>query len=64
MDSGALADLEWFLSTGNLAERQAAALALTTSSTSAARDLLAKVPELAKHAAAGEPGWAFLAAAS
>ena len=64
MDSGALADLERVLSTGNLAERQAAALALTTSSTSAARDLLAKVPELAKHAAAGEPGWAFLAAAS
>ena len=63
-DKEALADLERVLSTGDLAERQAAALALTTSSSSAARELLAKVPELAKPAAAGEPGWAALAAAA
>lgn len=61
-DQEALADLERVLSTGHLAEQQAAALALATSSSSAAKELLAKAPELAKQAAAGKPGWAALAA--
>jgi hypothetical protein len=63
-DTDALADLTRVLSTGGLAEQQAAALALTASPSAAARELLAKAPELAKAAAAGEPGWAALAAAA
>jgi hypothetical protein len=62
-DMKALADLERVLSTGMLVERQAAALALTASPSPTARELLATVPDLAKRAAAGEPGWAELAAA-
>lgn len=62
-DQAALADLERVLGTGDQAERQAAALALTACPLPAARDVLAKAPELAKRAAAGEPGWAALAAA-
>lgn len=59
-DEDALADLARVLRTGGLAEQQAAALALTASPSAAARELLAQRPELAKAAAAGEPGWAAL----
>jgi hypothetical protein len=61
-DAGALADLERVLENGSPAERQAAALALSASPLPAARDLLARAPELAQGAAAGRPGWAALAA--
>jgi len=56
-DEAALADLARVLETGSLAERQAAALALTASSLPRAKSLLANVPELARAAAAGKPGW-------
>jgi hypothetical protein len=61
-DKKALDDLAHVLSAGSLVERQAAALALAASPSPAARELLARVPELAKAAAAGSPGWAALSA--
>lgn len=61
-DDAALADLKRVLETGGLAERQAAALALTASTSARAKSLLAGVPELARAAAAGKPGWAALSA--
>jgi len=63
-DEAGLSDLARVLETGGLAERQAAALALTASGTARARSLLAGVPELARAAAAGKPGWAALSAAA
>jgi len=61
-DDEAIDDLGRVLKAGSLIERQAAALALTASQSLAARKLLADVPELARAAAAGSPGWATLAA--
>jgi hypothetical protein len=61
-DEAALADLKRVLETGGLAERQAAALALTASTSARAKSLLAGVPELARGAAAGKPGWTALSA--
>jgi hypothetical protein len=61
-DEAALSDLARVLETGGLPERQAAALALTASSAARARSLLAGVPELARAAAAGNPGWKALSA--
>jgi hypothetical protein len=61
-DDAALADLGRVLETGSLAERQAAALALTASISPRAGDLLARVPELARGAAAGKPDWAMISA--
>jgi hypothetical protein len=61
-DKKALDDLAHVLSAGSLVERQAAALALAASPSPAARELLARAPELAKAAAAGSPGWAALSA--
>jgi hypothetical protein len=61
-DAEALADLERVLETGALAERQAAALALTGSPAPGAKELLERSPELARAAAAGRPGWTALAA--
>jgi hypothetical protein len=61
-DGAALSDLARVLETGGLAERQAAALALTASGAARAKSLLAGVPELARSAAAGKPGWKALAA--
>lgn len=61
-DEAALADLARVLETGSLAERQAAALALTASTSARAKSLLAGVPELARAAAAGKPGWTALSA--
>ncbi len=64
-DRAALADLERVLTTGNPLERQAAALALSTSPDGGAADILrTKAPDLAKAAAAGKPGWAALSAAA
>jgi hypothetical protein len=63
-DDAALVDLGRVLETGGLAERQAAALAMTASASPRARNLLAGVPELARAAAAGKPGWAALSAAA
>ena len=61
-DMRALDDLAHVLSAGSLIERQAAALALSASPSPAARELLARVPEVAGAAAAGCPGWAAIAA--
>ena len=61
-DKKALDDLAHVLSAGSPVERQAAALALAASPSPAARELLARAPELAKAAAAGSPGWAALSA--
>jgi hypothetical protein len=61
-DEAALSDLARVLETGGLPERQAAALALTASSAARAGSLLAGVPELARAAAAGKPGWKALSA--
>jgi hypothetical protein len=61
-DNDALDDLASVLVKGRPVERQAAALALTACPMPAARNLLAQVPELARAAAAGSPGWAALAA--
>lgn len=63
-DDAALADLGRVLDTGSLIERQAAALALTASTSPGAGNLLARVPELARGAAAGKPDWAVIAAAA
>jgi hypothetical protein len=63
-DDAAVADLGRVLETGGLAERQAAALALTASTSARAKSLLAGVPELARAAAAGKPGWRALSAAA
>jgi len=63
-DDAALTDLGRVLETGSLAERQAAALALTASTSSRAGDLLAGVPELARGALAGKPDWAAISAIS
>jgi hypothetical protein len=63
-DDAALTDLERVLETGNLAERQAAALALMASTASRAGDLLARVPELSRGAVAGKPDWAAISATS
>jgi len=63
-DRDAIVDLQRVLRTGTVVEQQAAALALAASSLPAAREALAEAPDLAKHAAAGEPGWAALARAS
>jgi hypothetical protein len=63
-DDAALTDLGRVLETGSLAERQAAALALTASTSSRAGNLLARVPELARGAAAGKPDWAAISATS
>ena len=62
-DGPALADLERVLTTGRDAEQQAAALALSTSPAPGAKEILRKAPDLAKAAAAGEPGWAALSMA-
>ena len=61
-DDAALTDLGRVLETGGLAERQAAALALTDSASPRAKEFLARVPELARGAAAGKPGWTALSA--
>ena len=61
-DKKALDDLAHVLSAVSLVERQAAALALAASPSPAARELLARVPELARAAATGSPGWAALSA--
>jgi hypothetical protein len=61
-DEAALADLGRVLETGGLTERQAAALALTASTSARAKSLLAGVPELARAAAAGKPDWKALSA--
>jgi hypothetical protein len=61
-DEAALSDLARVLETGGLAERQAAALALTASGSARAKSLLAGVPELARAAAADKPGWKALSA--
>jgi len=61
-DHAAIDDLARVLAAGGAVDRQAAALALTACSAPAARELLARVPELARAAAAGSPGWAALAA--
>jgi len=63
-DRDAIVDLERVLRTGTVIEQQAAALALAASSLPAAREVLAKAPDLPKHAAEGEPGWAAIAGAS
>lgn len=63
-DDAALIDLGRVLETGSLAERQAAALALTASTSSRAGHLLAGVPELARGALAGKPDWAAVSAMS
>ena len=63
-DDAALTDLGRVLATGSLAERQAAALALTASTSSRAGHLLAGVPELARGALAGKPDWAAISAIS
>ena len=63
-DDAALTDLGRVLETGSLAERQAAALALTASTSSRAGHLLAGVPELARGALAGKPDWAAISAIS
>jgi hypothetical protein len=64
-DRDALADLERVLTTGSSLERQAAALALSASPNPAAVDILqTNAPDLAKAAAAGKPGWAFLSTAA
>ena len=59
-DDAALTDLGRVLEAGGLAERQAAAMALTASTSPRAKDLLARAPELARNAAAGRLGWAAL----
>jgi hypothetical protein len=61
-DSAAIDDLASVLAKGVPIDRQAAALALNASPSPVARELLAQVPELARAAAAGSPGWATLAA--
>jgi hypothetical protein len=61
-DEAALADLARVLDTGSLPERQAAALALAVSTSPRAKSLLVGVPELARAAAAGKPGWKALSA--
>jgi hypothetical protein len=63
-DAAALRDFARVLETGSAIEQQAAALALAASPLSAARELLATKPQLAKAAAAGEPGWGAVAKAS
>jgi hypothetical protein len=63
-DDAALTDLGRVLATGSLAERQAAALALTASTSSRAGHLLAGVPELARGALAGKLDWAAISAIS
>jgi hypothetical protein len=61
-DNAAIDDLASVLAKGGPIDRQAAALALAASPLPLAKELLARVPELAKAAAAGSPGWATLAA--
>jgi hypothetical protein len=61
-DGPAIDDLANVLAKGTPIEQQAAAMALTASSSPAAKELLARVPDLAKAAAAGKPGWSALAA--
>jgi hypothetical protein len=63
-DDAAMSDLARVLDTGTLPERQAAALALTVSTSPRAKGLLADVPELARAAAAGKPGWKALSVAA
>jgi hypothetical protein len=59
-DEAALRDLDRVLTTGNAAERAAAALALSASPVSGAKDLLRKAPELADALATGKLNWAGL----
>lgn len=56
-DDRAIADLKLVLNSGTPAERQAAALALSTSRHSSAKAVLAEAPELAQSIAAGEFSW-------
>jgi len=56
-DSFAVADLQRVLETGTTPERQAAALALTDCPDPAARQLLARAPELEQAIAAGKVTW-------
>jgi hypothetical protein len=61
-DNAAIDDLAGVLARGGAVDRQAAALALAACPMPAAKNLLAQVPDLARAAAAGCPGWAALAA--
>jgi len=62
-DDRAITDLRLALTTGSPAERQAAALALSTSRHPAAKSVLAEAPDLASSIAAGEFSWRTVAAA-
>jgi hypothetical protein len=62
-DDRAIADLKTVLTTGTSAERQAAALALSTSRHPAAKAVLAEAPEQAHAISAGEYSWRTVAAA-
>jgi hypothetical protein len=62
-DDRAIADLKIVLTTGTSAERQAAALALSTSRHPAAKSVLAEAPEQAHAISAGEYSWRTVAAA-
>ena len=57
---GALADLEWVLTSGDTRERQAAALGLSANPDPDATALLRRVPELAAAITAGRLTWAML----
>mgnify|MGYP001160457972 FL=1 len=63
-DANAVADLERVLTTGNAVERQAAALALAAAPIPSAGEVLAKNPELARAAKAGELSWSAIANAA
>lgn len=62
-DDRAIADLRTALTAGSIAERQAAALSLSTSRHPAAKSVLAEAPELASGIGAGEYSWRTVAAA-
>lgn len=63
-DAKAIADLDRVLTTGTAVERQAAALALSASPRSEAREVLAKNAELARAAKSGELTWVAIANAA
>ncbi len=63
-DAEALADLERVITTGSVAEQQAAALALHACSSPAAQDTLSRSPELARAAASEEITWAAVSRAN
>ena len=56
-DKGALADLKDLLTSGTTVERQAAALALSENPSSAAKEILAGSPDLAKEIASAKITW-------